>query len=170
MFGFYIYNHLSIAFRTFAGGIVAGIGSLLLLAFNGIFMGASTAHIINCGFQNTFFSFIIGHSGFELTAIVLSAQAGLNLGWRLFVTKGLTRAESLREAGRQSLPIIAGAAAMLVIAAMLEAFWSSRHEIPEEIRLAVGGIFILLIAAYFIFSGRRGLPVQTGETESGAGQ
>jgi hypothetical protein len=34
MFGFYIRNNMSIGFRTFAGGIFAGVGSLLLLLFN----------------------------------------------------------------------------------------------------------------------------------------
>jgi uncharacterized membrane protein SpoIIM required for sporulation len=156
MFGFYIYNNIGIAFRTFGGGIAAGIGSLLILAFNGIFLGAAAAHIINRGLQETFFAFVIGHSGFELTAIILSAQAGLHLGYRLFVTRGLSRGESLREAGKTSLPVIAGAALMLVIAALIEAFWSSRHELPGELRYGVGFFFIVLLAVYFLFAGRRG--------------
>ncbi|MDR2211904.1 MAG: stage II sporulation protein M [Spirochaetaceae bacterium] len=154
MFGFYIYNNVSIAFRTFAGGILAGIGSLLMLAFNGIFLGAAAGHIINVGFQDTFFSFIIGHSGLELTALIFSAQGGLILGYRLFVTQGLTRGESLREAGKTALPIIAGSALMLVMAATIEAFWSSRHEIPRIIRYGTGGGIIVLLALYFVFSGR----------------
>ncbi|MDR2050036.1 MAG: stage II sporulation protein M [Treponema sp.] len=154
MFGYYIFNNVSIAFRNFSGGLVVGIGSLLSLAFNGIFLGAAAAHIINKGFQDTFFSFIIGHSGFELTALVLSAQAGLHLGYRFFITKGLTRGESLREAGKTSLPIIAGSTIMLVIAAAIEAFWSSRHELVPEIRYGAGFFFIILLTVYFLFAGR----------------
>jgi uncharacterized membrane protein SpoIIM required for sporulation len=90
MFGFYVYNNISIAFRTFAGGILAGIGSLLILCFNGAYLGIVAGHIINAGFTRTFFPFVIGHSGFELNAIVLSAQAGLLLGYRLFFTGGLS--------------------------------------------------------------------------------
>jgi uncharacterized membrane protein SpoIIM required for sporulation len=155
MFGYYIYNNIGIAFRTFGGGLLAGIGSVLLLAFNGIFIGAAAAHIINKGFQDTFFSFIIGHSAFELTAIILSAQGGLMLGYRLFVTRGLTRGESLREAGKTALPIIAGSALMLVIAAVIEAFWSSRHEIPQTIRYGTGAALIVLVILYFTCAGRR---------------
>jgi uncharacterized membrane protein SpoIIM required for sporulation len=154
MFGFYIFNNISIAFRNFAGGIVVGIGSLLSLAVNGVFFGAAAAHIINKGFQDTFFSFIIGHSGFELTAIVLSAQAGLHLGYRFFITKGLGRGESLREAGKTSLPIVAGSAIMLVMAAAIEAFWSSRHELPSELRYGAGFFIIMLLSFYFLFAGR----------------
>lgn len=158
MFGYYIYNNIGIAFGTFAGGLFAGIGSILCLAGNGIFFGVAAAHIINKGFQKTFFSFIIGHSGFELTAILFAAQAGLHLGFRFFVTRGLSRGESLREAGKTSLPLIAGSAIMLVIAAFIEAFWSSRHEIPAGIRFGVGAFFIVLLLCYFLFAGRRAGP------------
>jgi len=156
MFGFYIYNNISIAFMTFAGGLLAGIGSLFFLAFNGIFIGAAAGHIINSGYQNTFFSFVIGHSPFELTAIIISAQAGFYLGYRLLFTKGKSRGASLREAGKTVLPLICGSSFMLVIAAVIEAFWSSRHEIPQNIRIGVGSALILLVLIYFVFAGTSG--------------
>ena len=154
MFGFYIYNNISIAFRTFAGGILAGIGSLFILCLNAIFLGAATAHIINIGYGETFFPFVIAHASFELTAIVLSAQAGLLLGYSLFITKGLSRTASLKEAGKTALPIIAGAALMLVIAAAIEAFWSSRHEFPLALRYASGAAAWVFVTLYLIFAGR----------------
>ena len=154
MFGFYIYNNISIAFRTFAGGILAGIGSLVLLCINGAFLGAVAGHIINAGFSGTFFPFVIGHSSFELNAIVLSAQGGLLLGYSLFITRGLSRTASLRAAGKIALPIIAGAALMLVVAACIEAFWSSRHEFSPYLRYSVGAVLWLLVILYFVFAGR----------------
>ena len=154
MFGYYIYNNITIAFVTFAGGLLAGAGSLLILAFNAIFIGAAAGHIINCGYYSTFFSFVIGHSAFELTAIIISAQAGFLLGYRLFITRGVSRGVSLREAGKTALPLISGSAMMLVIAAIIEAFWSSRHEIDKTIRFAAGFSAILLVILYFIFAGR----------------
>jgi len=154
MFGFYIYNNISIAFRTFAGGILAGIGSLFILCFNAIFLGAATAHIINIGYGETFFPFVIAHGSFELTAIVLSAQAGLLLGYSLFVTRGLSRAASLKNAGKTALPIIAGAAAMLVVAAAIEAFWSSRHEFPLALRYGAGAASWLFVILYLALAGR----------------
>jgi uncharacterized membrane protein SpoIIM required for sporulation len=154
MFGFYIYNNISIAFRTFAGGILGGVGSLLLLALNGVILGVSAGHIINKGFGSTFFPFVIGHSSLELTAIILSAQAGLLLGYRFFVTQGLSRAASVREAGREAVPLIAGAALMLVIAASIEAFWSSRFNLPPLLRYGVGGGLWVLLLCYFLFAGR----------------
>jgi uncharacterized membrane protein SpoIIM required for sporulation len=156
MFGYYIYNNISIAFRTFAGGILAGVGSLFLLCVNAVFLGTAAGHIVNRGFGNTFFPFIVAHGSFELTAILLSAQGGLILGYRLFVTGNLSRAASLRRAGRDALPLITGSALLLVIAAAVEAFWSSRHTLPLPLRLAAGAACWVLLAAYFLFAGRDG--------------
>jgi uncharacterized membrane protein SpoIIM required for sporulation len=155
MFGYYIYNNVSIAFRTFAGGILAGFGSLLILCFNALFMGVTVGHIINKGFfGETFFPFIVAHGSFELTAIVLSAHAGLLLGYRLFIPRGLTRAASLRLAGKSALPLMSGVAVFLIIAAALEAFWSSRHELPPSLRVGVGIALWVLVLAYFLLAGR----------------
>jgi uncharacterized membrane protein SpoIIM required for sporulation len=154
MFGYYVYNNISIAFRTFAGGILAGIGSLVILCFNGACLGVVAGHIINAGFAETFFPFVIGHSGFELNAIVLAAQAGLLLGYRLFFTGGLSRAASLRLAGKTALPVITGAALMLLVAACIEAFWSSRFELPPVMRYGAGIAGWVLVIFYFVFAGR----------------
>jgi uncharacterized membrane protein SpoIIM required for sporulation/uncharacterized RDD family membrane protein YckC len=156
MFGYYIYNNVSIAFRTFAGGILAGFGSLLILCLNAVFMGVTAGHIINKGFfGETFFPFIVAHGSFELTAIVLSAHAGLLLGYRLLIPRGLTRAASLRLAGKTAIPLISGVAVFLIIAAALEAFWSSRHELPLSLRVGVGIALWILVLAYFLFAGRK---------------
>ena len=155
MFGFYIYNNISIAFRIFAGGIIAGIGSLFFLCINAVYFGVSCAHIINTGYEKTFFPFIIAHSAFELTAIIFSAYAGLMLGYSLFVTHGLSRKASLQKAGRNAMPIIAGSMLMLIIAAVIEAFWSSRHLFPLPLRLGFGACMWILVTIYFLSAGRK---------------
>jgi uncharacterized membrane protein SpoIIM required for sporulation len=154
MFGFYIYNNISIAFMIFAGGILAGIGSLVILCGNAVFLGAVTGHVITAGFGKTFFPFVIGHSALELTAIVFSAHAGLLLGFRFFVTRGLSRAESIKRAGKDALPIISGSALMLAAAAAVEAFWSSRHEFPLSLRVGAGAGLWIALLLYFLFAGR----------------
>ena len=155
MFGFYIYNNISIAFRIFAGGILAGIGSLLFLCSNAVYLGVTSARIINIGYAKTFFPFIIAHSAFELTAIVLAAHAGLMLGYSFFVTRGLKRSVSVKKAGQDALPIIGGSALMLFVAAIIEAFWSSRHTLPLSLRLGAGAAMWALVSVYFLFSGRK---------------
>jgi len=154
MFGFYIYNNISIAFRTFAGGMIAGIGSILILCFNAGYLGIVTGHLMNAGLAETFFPFVVAHSAFEITAIIFSAYAGMLLGYRFFVTNGLTRGASVKKAGRDAFPIIAGSTIMLVIAAVIEAFWSSRHTLPFILRITSGLSMWILVLLYFLFAGR----------------
>jgi len=154
MFGFYIYNNISIAFRIFAGGILAGVGSLLILCINATYLGIVEGHLINAGLAETFFPFVIAHSAFELTAIIFSAYAGLLLGYRFFVTRGLSRSTSIKKAGQDALPIIAGSTLMLVIAAVIEAFWSSKYLLPLYLRIGVGIAVWILLLLYFLCAGR----------------
>ncbi|WP_078083695.1 stage II sporulation protein M [Microbulbifer mangrovi] len=158
MFGFYIKNNIGIAFRTFATGILFGLGSIFFLVLNGVFLGAVFGHITRVGFVSTFYPFVIGHGAFELTAIVFAGAAGLRLGHSLVNPGNLSRRQSLREAGKEAMKIMYGTFLMLVIAAFLEAFWSSSTEVSIGIKYAVGGCFWLLVVSYCVFAGRR-LPV-----------
>ena len=155
MFGYYIMNNIGIAFRAYAGGIMLGVGSALILVFNGIQLGAVAAHIGRLGFESTFYSFVIGHGAFELTAIVLSGAAGLKLGISVIAPGARSRVASLRHAATESMTVVWGVFVMLVIAAVIEAFWSSKGALAVEVKFAVGAICWALVLAYFAFVGRR---------------
>jgi uncharacterized membrane protein SpoIIM required for sporulation len=155
MFGFYIFNNIRIGFQTFAGGLVFGLGAVFYLLFNGLHIGTVTGYLIYAGLARNFFSFVVGHGAFELTAIVLCGAAGLRLGWGLIAPGRLRRADALRTAAQQAVPLVAGAALMLLVAAGIEAFWSPRSEIPPPVKYAVGGTLWAIVLAYFIVMGRR---------------
>lgn len=159
MFGFYIRNNIGIAFREFAGGVFFGLGTLFFVVFNGVFLGAVFGHLTQVGYVSTLYPFVIGHGAFELTAIVIAGAAGLKLGVALIDPGNLSRVAALREAGRQSIPIILGATFMLVIAAVLEAFWSSKASLPIPVKITVGIIFWTLVLWYTNCVGRRYRPM-----------
>lgn len=139
MFGIYIYNNIGIAFQTFAGGIFFGIGALFYLVFNGVYFGLISGHIVNIGFYDPFFSFVIGHGSFELTAITISGAAGCRMGMALLKPGKLSRLVALQNAATAALPLMVGAFVMLVIAAGLEAFWSPR-DFPVAVKYSVGAV------------------------------
>jgi uncharacterized membrane protein SpoIIM required for sporulation len=153
MFGFYVYNNVSIAFRTFASGIFAGIGSIFFLVYNGLVIGAVSARIRSLGYDEAFYSFIVGHGAFELTAIVLAGVAGLRLGLAVVSPGRARRADALRVAAKNTMPILYGCAAMLLVAAAVEAFWSP-SSVPPEIKIPVGILFWLGIGAFLVGAGR----------------
>ena len=154
MFGFYIRNNISIAFRTFASGVLAGVGSLFFLGVNGFHIGAAAGHLTQVVFSSTFWSFVITHGSFELTAIVLSGAAGLRLGIGLVAPGRLTRGRSLVAAGRRALPLLYGLTGFLFIAAFIEAFWSSSVLLPDAVKYAVGTLCWVLVYGYLLLAGR----------------
>jgi uncharacterized membrane protein SpoIIM required for sporulation len=60
----------------------------------------------------------------------------------------------LRAATAEAIPLVAGLAGMLLIAAGIEAFWSPRTFLPPVAKYAVGGVLWLLLFLYFGFAGR----------------
>jgi uncharacterized membrane protein SpoIIM required for sporulation len=154
MFGFYIYNNISIDFRTFAGGLLFGTGSVFFLAFNGLYFGAIATHITAHGYIETFWGFVAGHSAFELTALTLFGTAGLALGYRAIAPGQKGRWQAIRDAARDVLPLIYGGTVLSVFAAFIEAFWSSTTWPPAWLKYSVGLSLWLLTYAYLLLMGR----------------
>lgn len=154
MFGYYIFNNVSIAFQTFAGGLVFALGTVVVLVINGVVIGAIAGHVTAIGYGAAFWSFVAGHSAFELGGIVLSGAAGLRLGCALVSPGQLTRKEALAVAGRDAAGIMYGVAGMIVAAAFIEAFWSANTEIAHAIKHGAGIALIAITIGYFLFAGR----------------
>lgn len=155
MFGFYIRNNIGVAFQCFAGGLFAGLGSLFFLAYNGAHGGAVAGYLTERGMSSTFYSFVVTHAAFELTAIVLSGAAGLKIGHALLAPGRRTRRDALVAATRDAAVILYGVTAMLVVAAGIEAFWSSATWLAPAIKYSVAGACWAAVLAYFILQGRR---------------
>ncbi|WP_268797730.1 stage II sporulation protein M [Pseudomonas huanghezhanensis] len=154
MFGYYIMHNIGIGFQTFASGLIFGLGSLFFLFFNGLMIGAVAGHLTGVGYGGTFWPFVIGHGAFELTAIALSGAAGLKLGWALLAPEALPRTEALRIAARTSIRLIVGVILFLVIAAFIEAYWSSMSWPAPLTKYLVGTALWALVACYLTFAGR----------------
>lgn len=155
MFGFYIRNNIGVAFQCFASGLFAGVGSLFFLAFNGAYGGAIGGYLTERGLSSTFYSFIVTHAAFELTAIALSGAAGLRIGHAMLAPGRRTRTQALVEAARESIVIVYGVTAMLLIAAAIEAFWSSASWIPHAVKYSVAAVCWAAVIAYLTLQGRR---------------
>ncbi|MES9940521.1 MAG: stage II sporulation protein M [Candidatus Thiodiazotropha sp. 6PLUC2] len=153
MFGYYIMNNIGIGFRTFATGILFGLGSLFFLMFNGLVIGGVAGHLSRLGYHDTFWPFVSGHGSFELTAIVISGAAGLILGHALLSPGQQTRLQALKKGAFNALPLVMGAAMMLLFAAFIEAFWSS-SSVSISIKYSVAALLWSLVALYLIFTGR----------------
>lgn len=159
MFGHYIWNNISIDFQIFAGGVIGGLGSLYILFFNAIYLGAVVAYIEAYGDPSKLYGFISSHAPYELWAMMISGMAGLKVGFALLMPGRRTRIASLKHAGNTAIPLIIGAASMTFIAAIIEGFWSANDFTAlggVTFKIWIGFAGWILLSIYFIFSGRRG--------------
>ncbi len=154
MFGYYIFNNISIGFRTFAGGMVFGLGSVFALLYNGVMIGGVAGYLSHPPYGPIFWQFVLGHGALELTAIVISGAAGLLLGASIIRPGRYRRLDSLRLQAPVALRLVMGAAAMFLGAAFIEAFWSSCN-LPEAAKYVFAGCNWALVILYFLFAGRR---------------
>lgn len=156
MFGFYISNNIGIGFQTVVTGIIGGLGSLFYLIYNGMGIGTAAGHLIELGYHRPFIGFVSGHSAFELTGIVIAGAAGLKIGFSLLFPGRLRRLNALTLAVAESVTLIYGVVLMLLVAAFIEAFWSSNGNIAFVVKIWVGIGAWCLVLAYFLFQGRQG--------------
>lgn len=154
MFGHYIRNNIGVAFQCFAGGLFLGLGSIFFLLYNGAFGGAVAGYLISRGLSSTFFSFVVTHAAFELTAIVLAGAAGLRVGHALVSPGRQSRRQALVAASRQAVVLLYGVTAMLVVAAAVEAFWSSASWLPLSVKYGVAALCWIGVLAYLSLQGR----------------
>lgn len=155
MFCFYIYNNVAIDFRIFAGGMAAGVGTLFFLLFNGLHLGAAAGYVNHACNPESFWTFVSGHSSFELLGMVVAGMAGMRLGLAIVRPGRLPRVRALVEAGKQALPLIYGAALMTAMAAVIEGFWSAQA-IPSAVKYAFGITGWVLHTVYFLLAGKEG--------------
>ncbi len=154
MAGFYVRNNVGIALACFARGVLLGVGTVYTLLFNGILIGAIAGYVVSQGNAERFLSFVVSHGSFELTAIAVAGGAGLILGNALLHPGQRTRWDAIAVRGRDAVQIAAGAAVMLMIAAVIEAFWSPSG-IPAIVKYVVGGLLWLLVVLYLALAGRQ---------------
>ncbi len=158
MAGFYIRHNTGIGLKSFAGGVLV-IPGMIISVFNAAFLGASFGYMARPDVPEgqNFFHFVTAHGPFELTAIVLSAGAGLRIGISWLSTGGLSRSLSLRKTAEEAMPIMGAAIGLFFLAALIEGFLSPSSA-PYWIKAIVAMLSSGLLMFYFVVLGfpRRG--------------
>jgi uncharacterized membrane protein SpoIIM required for sporulation len=156
MAGFYTQHNTGIGLQCFAWGLLV-VPGMLVTMFNAISLGAAFGHMGQLYANDVktgehFFQFVTAHGPFELTAIVLSAGAGLRLGLSWMMPKGLTRYSALRKTARQTMPVMGAAMVMFFLAALVEGFFSPSAA-PYWLKSLFAVFCSCLLAVYFIVLG-----------------
>jgi uncharacterized membrane protein SpoIIM required for sporulation/uncharacterized RDD family membrane protein YckC len=144
-----ITNNVRVAVACFAGGIFLGVGSLVLLAYNGLAIGAFAGHFANVGLLDYLLTFILGHGALELFAIWVAGAAGFLLGRSVVAPGRVSRADALVVSGRLAVRMLGATALLLVVAGLIEGFVSAGGY-GLGARLAASATSLGLLAAYLL--------------------
>jgi uncharacterized membrane protein SpoIIM required for sporulation len=150
-------HNIQVTVVTLAMGMTWGVGTLILLFYNGVILGAVAADYIAAGFGTFLTGWLLPHGSIEIPAILLGGQGGFILAGALIGWGGRTsRSDRLRAIAPDLFAIVAGAAVMLVWAGMIEAFISQYHKpvVPYGLKIAFGACELAALTAYLGWAGR----------------
>lgn len=148
-----IASNIQVTFFVFAGGVLAGTATLLLLALNGVHLGSVVALYQNEGVARVLLDFVAPHGVIELTAICIAGAAGLLLGSGIIAPGRRTRRAALAERAKESVSLLAGTSLLLVLAGATEGFVSPAR-IPTAAKLIIATSIALAVFAYLVLAGR----------------
>lgn len=147
-------NNLQVTIGAFALGITGGLGTVLLLLNNGVFLGATLAHCFNGGVGKGLLVFMSAHGFVELSVICICGAAGLIIGHALVVPAERPRSEVLRERSTRAVQLVIGCAPFLAAIGVVEGYVSPGHIVPAGAKLVLGAALGLGFWAYLAAAGR----------------
>jgi uncharacterized membrane protein SpoIIM required for sporulation len=147
-------NNLTVAVGLFALGASAGVGTALVLLYNGLHVGAIGAHCARADLGFEFLSFVGAHGPVELSIIAIAGAAGLMLGDALLHPGELPRGDHLRARARQAVRLLLGCAPFLTAIGVVEGYVSPGALFPGAFRIALGLALGAAFWGYLLRAGR----------------
>ena len=154
-----ITNNTKVTITTLALGMTFGIGTIIVLFYNGVILGAVAFDYISSGYLTFLLGWLLPHGSVEIPAILIGGQAGLVvahalIGWGSRVS----RRERMRAIAPDLVTLIGGAALLLLWAGIIESFFSQYHApvLPYSVKIAFGSVQLSLLCFYLMFAGRKG--------------
>jgi len=166
-------NNIKVALTAFALGITLGLGTLYILMSTGLMVGGFVGVGAHHGRVADLVGIIAPHGFLELWAIFVCGGGGLMLGWALIAPGDRTRLQALTDAAREAVVLVAGAVAMLAVAAVVEGVLSPQTGgllRTNSMRTAFGLMLWLASCVWLLWGGRgaRRSGPWTGESSPGA--
>ncbi|MEP6733409.1 MAG: stage II sporulation protein M, partial [bacterium] len=152
-------NNVQVTFAAFAGGVTAGLLTIVLLVTNGISLGSVVGLYASKGIGSLLLAFVAPHGVLELFAICVAGGGAFLIAAGLLLPGQRSRSRALVENARRAIRLIAASTFLLVIAGTLEGFVSPIEWWPLEGKLAVSGLTLVFLVMYL--RGGSGAPSPT---------
>lgn len=150
-------NNIRVSFVAFAGGVLAGLGTVFVLVTNGVLLGGVMGAAQHYGVGRALGGFVSSHGYLELTCIVIAGAAGLILGDALLRPGLMRRRDALTGGARGALELVLGTTPVFVVAGLVEGFVSPSG-LDDTVKFVIGPLLLLGWIAFVVFSGRRRPP------------
>jgi uncharacterized membrane protein SpoIIM required for sporulation len=151
-----ITNNTKVSILALALGVTWGIGTLVLLFYNGVVLGAVIFDYVRAGQSIFLMGWLLPHGVIEIPAILIAGQAGLLLGQALIGWNSKENInQRLRSVTASLVTLISGAALLLIWAGIVEAFFSQYHEpiLPYQFKIIFGLVELIALLMFLVFAG-----------------
>jgi uncharacterized membrane protein SpoIIM required for sporulation len=157
-------NNIRVSLLAIAGGVLLGLGTAFVVVYNGSFIGALGGIVSGNGNAEPFFELVVPHGVLELSLIVVTAAAGLRLGWALVEPGPRSRWDSARREARPAMTVVLGTIPWFVLAGLVEGFVTG--SLPGlgaaiTVGVALGLIYWALVLWRGVIGGRAPSPADT---------
>ncbi len=149
-----MFHNTRVAFLTYAGGALLGLGALYILLVNGTGLGIAMASFIEADDEARFWSLILPHGLLELTSIIVAGGAGIALGWSFIAPGNKWRSESFTEQARRSSKVMLGLGLCFIAAGFIEAFITP-SSLPVPLKITIGALALGAFLFYGLVVGRK---------------
>lgn len=160
-------NNIKVAFRAFLFGIFFGFGTLWILFYNGVMVGAFEYMFFakGLGWQSVMVIWI--HGTMEIASIIISGCAGLVMGAGILFPGTYSRAQSFKRGVKDALKIILAMVPFFITAALLESYVTYRMSdtfvsgqnagagMPVWVGVLILAISFFIMFWYFVWYPRR---------------
>jgi uncharacterized membrane protein SpoIIM required for sporulation len=167
VFSAFLFTHnIKVTFFVFALGVTFGLGSALVLFYNGLPLGALAMQYHLAGEGLFFWGWILPHGIPELTQIFIAGGAGLMMGRGMLLPGRRRRGRALREEAHQAVQLVVGGMPILVLAGVIEGTISQVHAptLPYWVKLTFALVVGVGLYAYLLVAGRSGVSAAPGAT------
>jgi uncharacterized membrane protein SpoIIM required for sporulation len=159
--GFLMTHNIRVSLFTLAMGMTYGVGTAILLFYNGVILGAVSLDYIQDGQTRFLLGWLLPHGSIEIPSVMIAGQAGFVLARALIGSrKRMALLDRLAAVRDDLVTLIGGFSLLLVWAGIIEAFFSQYHEpvLPYGVKIGFGLLELVLLFSYLGFSGRTPKP------------
>ena len=144
-------NNIRVSFLAFLAGLLASLGTGLILMKNGIMIGAFFSLFVEYGLLSESLLVVFIHGTLELSAIVIAGAAGFVMGNGLLFPGSYTRINSFKRSAKEGLKMAIGLVPLFIMAGFLESFVTRYTDMPLWLSLFIIGGSLLFVLWYFVY-------------------